>query len=223
MVHGRGDLGPRGALLGDHHRPGHLVEDHGVHLLEEPDRVEVLPTAVFVGHPLAGLAAVVEVEHGRHGVDTQAVDVELVQPVEGVGDEEVADLVAAVVEDERPPVGVGALAWIGVLVEGRAVEAGERPPVAREVRGDPVDDHADARLVERVDQVAQVVGGAEPGRRGVVAGDLVAPRPTEGVFGDRHQLHVREPRWRTWSTSWWAASRYETPSCPGRHEPRCTS
>ena len=87
------------------------------------------------------------------------------EPVQGVGDEEVAHLVAAVVEDERAPVGVLALTGVGVLVQGRAVEAGQRPVVAREVGGHPVDDHADAPLVQVVDEEPEVVGGAEARRR----------------------------------------------------------
>ena len=83
---------------------------------------------------------------------------QLLEPVEGVGNEEVAHLVATEVEHERAPVGVLALAGVGVLVERGAVEAGERPVVLREVGRHPVDDHADAPLVQVVDQVAEVVG-----------------------------------------------------------------
>ena len=46
----------------------------------------------------------------------------LVEPEQGVGEQEVADFVAAVVEDQRAPVGVLALARVGMLVQGRAVE-----------------------------------------------------------------------------------------------------
>ena len=74
------------------------------------------------------------------------VDVVLAQPEQRVGDQEVADLVAAEVEDERAPVGVRAAARVGVLVERGAVEAREREVVAREVRRHPVEDHADAAL-----------------------------------------------------------------------------
>ena len=52
---------------------------------------------------------------------------------------------------------------IGVLVERLAVEARERPVVLREVPGHPVHDHADAGLVQAVDEVPQVVGVAEAG------------------------------------------------------------
>jgi hypothetical protein len=47
------------------------------------------PPCLF-GNPLALLARVVEVEHGRDGVDAQAVEVVLLEPVKGVGQEKFA-------------------------------------------------------------------------------------------------------------------------------------
>ena len=126
--------------------------------LQERDGLEVLAAAELVRHPLARLARVVEVEHRGDGVDAQPVDVELLEPEERVREQEVAHLVAAEVEDERAPVGMRAAARVGVLVERRAVEARERPVVAREVRRHPVEDHADAVPVQPVDEAAEVVG-----------------------------------------------------------------
>ena len=187
---------PRGGLLGDHHDPRGAPVGRGVGLLEERDGVQVLAAAVLVGPPLAGLAGVVEVEHRGDGVDAQPVDVELLEPVRGVGDEEVAHLGAAEVEDVGAPVGVLAEQRVGVLVERGAVELGQRPLVLGEVGGDPVDDDADAGLVQRVDEVAEVVGVPEPRGRGEVGRHLVAPRAAEGVLGDGQQLHVGEARGR---------------------------
>ncbi len=99
MVDRVGDLGPRRALLGDHHRRGDLLADDRGELLQESDGVEVLAPTVSVGHPSPGRSRVVEVQHAGHGIDSQPVDVELVEPVEGIGDEEVAHLVASIVED----------------------------------------------------------------------------------------------------------------------------
>ena len=126
--HGR----PGGRLLGRHQHArlgavGHLVE-----LAQEADRLEVLAAAVLVGQPLAGRPRVVAVEHRGHGVHAQPVGVVLAQPVEGARHEEVAHLVAAVVEDQRAPVGVRAAARVRVLVERRAVEAA---PSANSSRG----------------------------------------------------------------------------------------
>jgi WD40 repeat protein len=52
----------------------------------------VLASAVLVGRPLAVLAGVVEVEHGRDGVHPEPVDVVLLEPVQGVGDDSTARL-----------------------------------------------------------------------------------------------------------------------------------
>ena len=141
---------PGRRLLGDgEHARGAGVHD-GVDLLEEarPPRGSPGPRSALGTHS-PGLAGVVEVEHRRHRVDPEAVDVQLLDPVQGAGQEEVAHLVAAEVEDERAPVGVLALAGVGVLVEGGAVEAGEGPVVLGEVGRHPVDDHADARAAWR--------------------------------------------------------------------------
>jgi hypothetical protein len=51
-----------------------------------------------------------------------------------------------------------AFARVEMLVQRRAVEAAERPRVFRKVRRDPVHDHADAALVQIVDEITQIVG-----------------------------------------------------------------
>ncbi len=89
--------------------------------------------------------------------------------------QEAAHLVAAVVEDEPIPVGMKALARIGVLVEVRAVEVGEAVLVGGEVRGHPVENDADAVLVQVVDQVHEVLRRAVAAGGREVAGGLVAP------------------------------------------------
>ena len=72
---------------------------------------------------MAVLAGIVQVQHGGHGVHPDAVDVVLVQPEGGAGEQEAVHLVAAVVEDPAVPLGVEALAAISVLVQFGTVEA----------------------------------------------------------------------------------------------------
>ena len=117
---------------------------------------------------------------------------ELLDPVERVGEQEVADLVPPVVEHQGAPVRVLAQARVGVLIQRRAVKAGQRPVVLGEVPGDPVDQDPDARLVQPVDQVAEIIGRPEPGRRRVVPRHLVPPGAGERVLGDREELDVGE-------------------------------
>ncbi len=186
------DARPRGRLLRDREHARLPVVQHLVQLLQEGDGLEVLAAAEGVRHPLALLAGVVEVEHRSDGVDAQPVGVELAHPVERVREQEVAHLVAAEVEDEGAPVGMGSAARIGVLVQRRPVELHERELVAREVGRHPVEDDSDPGLVHRVDERAQLVGRAHRRDGCVEARHLVAPRARERVVHHGQQLDVRE-------------------------------
>ena len=115
---------------------------------------------------------------------------EVLEPAQGAGEEKIADLGAAVVEDERPPAAVLPDARVLVLVKGGAVEARQGELVAGEVPGDPVQDHSEAGLVGLVNEMAKVVGVTEARGGCEEAGALIAPRPVEGMFGNRQQLEM---------------------------------
>ena len=187
-----GDAGPRRRLLGHRHDAGRQLVHGGVHLLQELHGLQVFPAAVDVRCPAVLRPRVVQVEHRGDRVDPQPVDVELLQPVQRIGDQEVAHLGPAEVEHIGAPVQLLTAVRVGVLVERGAVEAAQRPGVLREVGGHPVHDHADAGLMQPVHQVAEFVGRAEARRRRVVRRHLIAPRPAERVLRDRHQLNVRK-------------------------------
>jgi hypothetical protein len=87
---------------------------------------------------------------------------------------------------------MGAFARVFVFVERGAVEAGERPFVAREVCGHPVDDDADTGFVQRVDEELEIIGRPEATGGPEEAGDLVSPRGIEGVLSDGKKLNVSE-------------------------------
>ena len=64
---------------------------------------------------------------------------------------------------------------IRVFVQRGPIEPSQRPLVLGEVRGDPVDDHADSGVVQPVDQEPEVIRVPVPGRRREVGRDLIAP------------------------------------------------
>src|SRR6202011_1001088 len=142
---------------------------------------EVLPAAELVGNPLAGLSAVVQIEDGGDAVDADTVDVIAVEPEHRVRDQEALDLLAAKVEDVALPLRVEAPPRVGVLVEVGAVEVRQAMLVGWKVRGHPVQNHADALLVELVDKLHQVLGRAVAAGGREVARGLVAPGAEERV------------------------------------------
>ena len=114
VIGGPRHIRPSGRFLGDHHHARMLGVDHGVGVLDEFDGFQILVAAVLVGNPV--LLGIIQIQHRGHRIDPQPVEMEILQAIQRIGDQEVLDLMATVVEDQRAPVGVFALAWVGVLV-----------------------------------------------------------------------------------------------------------
>ena len=162
-----------------------------VEALDEIDGFEIFAATIAVGNPFVVLARIIEIEHGSDGVHAQSIDVIFVQPEERVGNQIVLDFVAAVVVDQRAPIGMRALARIGVFVEMRAVEHAEAMGVAREMRGSPVEKDAEAGLMAAVDEFHELGGRAVAAGGGEVAEGLIAPGAVVGMLHDGEQLDVR--------------------------------
>src|SRR5258708_1557606 len=101
---------------------------------EEIDGFEIFTPTELVGNPCALLPRVVEIKHRCDRIHPQAVDVIFVQPEHGARHQKAAYLSAAIVEDERLPVGMKALALIRVLIEMRAVAISQTILVGGEAR-----------------------------------------------------------------------------------------
>ena len=178
---------PRSGLLGHHHHVG-VVGLHGaVDLTDKRAGVQVLLGTVFVELLLAGIVnAKVEVQHAGHAVHANAVHVEVLKPVQHVGDQEGADLAAGEVKLVRAPVGVNL-----VLKQHVTVKGGKAVGVGAKTAGHPVHNHADTRLVARIDKVHELLRVAVARCGGIVAGRLVAPGAVEGMLHERHDLDMR--------------------------------
>ena len=154
--------------------------------------VAIFVAAFGVGQPFAGLAGIIEIEHRGDGVDAQAVDMIAVDPIERAGVKEIGDLLAAEIVDRGAPVGSKAFARIGVLVERAAVEMRQAVRVGGEMRGHPVEDHAEPRRVRAIDEARESFRLAEAPRRREQPDRLIAPGRVERMLADRQQLEMRE-------------------------------
>ena len=164
-----------------------------IETLQESDGFQVLAAAVPVGDPFAFFARVVQIEHGGDGVHAQAVGMVAIEPEHTAGKQEAAHLAAAVVENQRLPVGMKSLAGIGMLVEMRAIEVGEAVTIGGEVGRHPVKNHADAVLVQAVHQIHEVLWCAVARRWREVAGRLISPGGEVGMLHDRQKFDMGEP------------------------------
>jgi len=141
--------------------------------------VDVLAAAVTVGNPAAGRAAVVEIDHRGDRIDAQPVDAVALHPEQRVGHEEVRHFDAAVVVDQRAPVEMAALHWVGVLIKGGAVEPPKPVRIVGEMAGHPIEQYAEALRWQASTSSAKSSGGPKRARRCEQPGWLVAPRAVE--------------------------------------------
>ena len=184
------DTRPCSGLLSDHHGTGEMSGEDTVQMAEELDGFEVLVLAVLIRNPVSIAAAVIQVQHGRDGIYAETVNMEVLYPVEGVSDQEVFDLIFAVIEDLCAPVRVLALSRVRVFIERLTVEVGKSVGILREVGRNPVEDDTDPFFVEVVHKVHELFWSAVTGSRRVVAGNLIAPGTVVWMFRNSHEFYV---------------------------------
>ena len=73
-----------------------------------------------------------------------------------------------------------------------AVEVDQPVLVGREVGRHPVENHSEALLMQGVDEIHEVLGRAVTAGRREKAGHLVTPGWIKRMFGDGHELDMRE-------------------------------
>ena len=156
-----------------------------IELAQKLDGFEVLVTTLLVRQPFTVLAGIVEVQHGGHGIHSQRIDVECLDPVKRTANEVVDDLAATVVEDQGAPVAVLALARVFVFVKCRAVKTCQAVFVLGKVCRHPIHDHADAGLVAAVDEVTKLIGCTKAVGGRVHPNGLVAPGAVERMLRHR--------------------------------------
>ena len=75
-----------------------------IKFLDEVNGRQILVPTILVRNPFAGIARIIQVEHGGHRIHPQPVQMIFFQPEQGIGQEKIADLVASVVKDQRSPI-----------------------------------------------------------------------------------------------------------------------
>src|SRR3990172_4973283 len=97
------------------------------------------------------------------------------EPVMRIGQQEVAHLVTAIVENVGAPFLMLTQARIFMLKQCCAIKACERPVIFWKVAGHPIQNHTDMRLVAGVNQKTEIVRAAKTVGNTKVASSLIAP------------------------------------------------
>ena len=196
VLHRLGQHGPIGGFLRDGQRIRDLVVDGGIELAEKGDRFEIPVVPLHVRDPFAGPFVIIEIEHGRYGIDPQSVRVVFPEPEERIGDEERLHLRSSDVKEARTPALVLHAVLALVFIARLSVEFIKSVTVLREMRRYPIEDDPDACTVHGVHEIFEILRCAIAGGGGVISADLIPPRAVKRMLHHREQLHVRITHFR---------------------------
>ena len=184
------DHRPCRGFFRNHNRTRLALMHNGIEVTEKFNRFQILIFSVLVGNPLTILLAVVEIQHGCHGVNAQTVDMVFGQPIQRIGNQEILDLVSAVVKNFGAPIRMLALLWVCILIQRLAVKVCQTVFVTRKMCRNPVQNDTDFMLMQIIDEVHKVLRRAVAGCRRIISRDLIAPRAVKRMLCDANQLDV---------------------------------
>ena len=163
-----------------------------VQFAQEGNGFQIFIAAILVGNPIAGVTGIIQVEHGRNGINSQTVYVELLKPENRAGYQKVFDFIAAKIVNQGSPVAMLAQPRVFVLVQGRAIKTGQAVGIFGEMGRHPVQQHTDAMAMAIVHEITEIVRRSKTGGGGEIARGLITPRRIQRVFGDGHQFDMGE-------------------------------
>ena len=126
------------------------------------------------------------IDDGLRGVEAKAVEVEFGDPVDGIGNEELADggAVVAVEVNCFAPIG-------GVLaIEESIVELIEIISIGADVVVDEIENDADAGLVGAIDKLAEIIGRSVVMEGSEEIDAVISPAERAGEFVDGHDFET---------------------------------
>ncbi len=159
-------------------------------MLEKFNCLQILVTAKLIRQPLTVLLAVVQIQHGSHRIHADTVHMELLQPEQRIGDQEILYLQLAVVEDLGTPIRMLPAPWVRMLIDTSAVKTAQAMGICGKMSRHPIQDHAYTRFVQLIDQIHEILRCTVAGSRRIITGHLISPGAVKGMLRNPHQLHM---------------------------------
>src|SRR5690606_9426060 len=118
--------------------------------VKAPDKingVQILTPAKTIWHPLPMLTAKVQIEHRRHRIHAQPIQVVLFEPKECTADQKITDFVTSKVKDLGAPVLMLSLSRVRVFIKMGSIKESQSMGITWEMGRNPVENDANPMLV----------------------------------------------------------------------------
>ena len=101
-----GNIRPGSGFLGNH-QSLRIELKHGlVQLMEEINSLQIAVTTIFVRHPISVLPTIVQIKHIGHCIYPQSINMILLHPKQGIGNQKTLYLSAAIIKIYSSPAGI---------------------------------------------------------------------------------------------------------------------
>ena len=164
--------------------------DEAVREREVADGIVILMAVEIVAVSVEILAETVAViQHGRHAIKAEAIEMVLFEPVFAVRKQEMQHVILAVIEAEAVPGRMEmAVARIEVLVRVAGEVAESLCLIAGSMAVDDIHDDGDAHIMRRIDEFFQLLRRTEARAGGKERADVIAEAAVVRVLLDGHDL-----------------------------------
>ena len=132
------NLGPCGRLLRNGKKTRIRTVHHGIQMFKKFNRVKIFPAAVFIGHPLSRLLTVIQIQHGRHRINPDTVDMKLSDPVKNIGNQEIFGFCSSIIKNLGAPIRMLSNPRIGMLENTLSVKTAKSVGVSCKMSRYPV-------------------------------------------------------------------------------------
>ena len=164
-----------------------------IQVFKEFNSFEILVAAEFICNPFSILLTIIKIKHRSNCIHTKTVNMALLHPVKGIGDQEVLDLRTTIIIDLGSPVRMLTLSRICMFIYSCSVKIGKSMGIFREVGRYPIKNNAYLLTVKIINKIFEILRSSITGCRCIIAGYLISPGTVKRMFGNTHKLNMCIP------------------------------
>ena len=181
---------PGSGLLRNHQCLRMILEYRFIELLDELHGFQIATIPIFIRLPIAILPGIIQIKHIGHRIDTQAIDMELLQPKKCVGNQKALHFCTPIIKIRSSPFPVLCPLLIIRFIERLSIKVPQPLVILAKMAWHPVHDDRNPICMGLIHQILEILRAAIPTGHRIIAGCLIAPGTIIRMLTERHELQM---------------------------------
>ena len=182
---------PRSRLFRDNDGSVFSFSNDGVQMFKKLNGLKIPVSSVLIGNPLSVFPAIIQVEHRRHRIHPKSVNMIKIIPVQSIRNQKVLYFRFSIIKNLCSPVRMFPEPRIRVFITRFPVELTQSVTVFRKMSRYPIQNHADAGLMQNIYHFHKSLRTAMSGGRRIVSRHLISPGTVKRMLQNAHQFYMR--------------------------------